>query len=291
MNSYTLRLLFDLINSRLSDFYPSTEIQSIRRLIIEDIVGIPHYQVHLMPDKIIDNETSEKVIATLQKLEAKQPIQYILGSTHFMDLPFRVNPSVLIPRPETEELVSWIIESNNVESPRILDIGTGSGCIAIALAKHLPNSQVSAIDISADALSTAQQNATDNCVDINFINTNILDIPRIAGAPFDIIVSNPPYVRELEKQQMDDNVLNFEPHLALFVKDNDPLLFYRTIAQNASAWLKSGGKLYFEINEAFGNQTKDLLTASGFTDVEIRNDINGKDRMAFGKLTNTDAKH
>lgn len=284
MNSYTLKQLFDTIGSRLSSIYSGNEVRAIRKLLFDKVVGIPHFNVHINPNVNVDVETATRISDILNELEQGKPVQYAIGEADFMDMIFTVNPNVLIPRPETEELVGWVVGNNKNASPKILDIGTGTGCIAIALAKYITNAQVSAIDISMEALNTAKQNAMQNNVRIDFINADILTAPTIANAPFDIIVSNPPYVREMEKQVMHRNVTEFEPHLALFVSNNDPLLFYRTITINAHRWLKKNGQLYFEINEAFGNEIKDLLIENGFKDVEVRKDLNGKDRMAFGRI-------
>jgi len=284
MNSYTLRQLFDIIGSSLSELYPVTEVQAIRKLLFEKIVKMPEYRVPLNPNDLLNSDISNRILEILDELKKGNPVQYVIGEADFMDMVFEVNPSVLIPRPETEELVHWIVSNNKDNSPKILDIGTGSGCIAISLAKYISNARVSALDVSERALGVAKLNAKKNGVNVGFIIGDILELLEIDGAPFDIIVSNPPYVRELEKQLMSRNVTDFEPHLALFVSDNDPLLFYRTIAQKSQNWLKPNGQLYFEINEAFGNEIKDMLIGIGFRDIEIRKDINGKERMAFGRF-------
>ena len=283
MNSYTLRQLFDIIGSSLSELYPATEVLAIRKLLFEKIVKMPEYRVHLNPNDILSGDIASRILEVLDELKKGNPVQYVIGEADFLDMVFEVNAEVLIPRPETEELVHWIISNNKNNSPKVLDIGTGSGCIAISLAKYLSDAQVTALDVSENAIKVAKRNALINHVNVDFIKGDILEIYEIAGAPFDIIVSNPPYVREQEKQLMNRNVTDFEPHLALFVSDNDPLLFYRTIAQKSRNWLNPNGQLYFEINEAFGNEIKDLLISNGYSDVEIRKDINGKDRMAFGR--------
>jgi release factor glutamine methyltransferase len=231
----------------------------------------------------------ESVLAELKK---EKPIQYILGETEFYGLPFLVNENTLIPRPETEELVEWIIKSTNYEilstKLRILDIGTGSGCIAISLAKNITNAEVSAIDISEKALATAKKNAEINKVEVSFINIDILKINDLAELPtsnfqlptqFDIIVSNPPYVRNLEKAEIKPNVLEYEPHLALFVEDTDALLFYRKIADLAKENLSENGMLFFEINQYLGKETVELLENLGFKNIELKKDIYGNDRM------------
>jgi release factor glutamine methyltransferase len=202
--------------------------------------------------------------------------------THFYGLEFEVNSAVLIPRPETEELVDWIVQKSKIKNQKskikILDIGTGSGCIAIALAKNLPNAQVFALDVSEQALATAKTNAELNQVTIQFLHQSILETENLCQQ-FDVIVSNPPYVRELEKQEIKKNVLDNEPHLALFVEDNDALIFYRKIAQLAQKNLNPQGQLYFEINQYLGQEMLDLLREMGFKNSELRQDIYGNDRM------------
>jgi release factor glutamine methyltransferase len=225
-------------------------------------------------------------------LKKEKPLQYIVGETEFYGLPFLVNENTLIPRPETEELVELIIKSYNLQpttyNPKILDIGTGSGCIAISLAKNITNSQVFAIDVSEKALTTAKKNAEINEVTINFIQADILKVDDLENlsnsnsklpSQYDVIVSNPPYVRNLEKSEIKPNVLEYEPHLALFVDDSDALLFYRKIAELAKKNLKENGKLYFEINQYLGKETVELLENLGFNDVVLKKDIYGNDRI------------
>ena len=241
----------------------------------------------------------------VEGMQKEKPIQYILGKTEFYGLPFTVTDDVLIPRPETEELVDWIVEdikseklkvksqniktgnqqptTNNQQPIIILDIGTGSGCIAIALAKNIPTARIFALDSSAKALEIARQNARLNEVEIQYIQADILESPvdlsGIEHHKFDIIVSNPPYVRELEKGQMKNNVLKYEPEKALFVKDNDPLVFYKTIADFAIKNLKKEGKMYFEINQYLGNETVAMLAGKNFTKTVLKKDLFGNDRM------------
>jgi len=225
-------------------------------------------------------EEFQKAILRLKNFE---PIQYIVGETEFYGLPFKVNRHTLIPRPETEELVEWIISgqkliTNNPKSITILEVGTGSGCIAISLAKNLPNSRIFALDVSVEALKIARENAEINEVEIEFFQTDILtveDLPK----QFDIIVSNPPYVRELEKELMQQNVLRYEPESALYVANEDPLVFYRVISKLAKNHLKPNGTLFFEINEYLATEMIALLKSEGFQNIEINKDIFGKDRM------------
>lgn len=268
----------------LSSIYDSQEVDSFFYLILNNFYEMSRVDLALKPDFEIDENEIGKWKNILADLQLQKPIQYILGETEFYGLHFKVNSSVLIPRPETEELVDWILKnnSNNSEKLRLLDIGTGSGCIPISLAKNLKNCEVSAIDISIEALEVAKGNAEKNSVKVIFIETDILKAENLAET-YDIIVSNPPYVRELEKQEMQKNVLEFEPHLALFVEDEDALLFYLKITQLASKSLSEGGQLYFEINQYLGQRMVDLLNEYKFRDIELRKDIYGNDRMIFGR--------
>ncbi|MFD1294488.1 peptide chain release factor N(5)-glutamine methyltransferase [Lutibacter holmesii] len=266
--------------SELSNSYPETEIQSFFNILIEHVLNLNRIDIALQPNF----EISENNLNTLQKnlnsLKNNIPIQYIIGETEFYGLPFKVNKNVLIPRPETEELVSWILEVSKVENSTltILDIGTGSGCIPISLAKNLPTATISAIDISSKALKTAKENAQLNNVTIQFLEKDILKTNSL-NTQYNIIVSNPPYVRELEKAEMQKNVLNYEPHLALFVENNNPLLFYNKIADLATKHLSKNGLLFFEINQYLGKETVDLLISKGFTAIELKKDMFGVDRM------------
>ncbi|GAA6772919.1 peptide chain release factor N(5)-glutamine methyltransferase [Flavobacterium sp. CGRL2] len=223
----------------------------------------------------------------LKQLKKEVPIQYLLGKTNFYGLDFEVNENVLIPRPETEELVEWIINENSnpdkSKKTKILDIGTGSGCIAISLAKNLPNAEVYGIDVSKKAIETAKRNAVKNNVDVTFVLLDILETEELR-CNFDIIVSNPPYVRNLEKEEIKKNVLDYEPHLALFVEDNDALIFYKKIASLAQKRLFEKGKLYFEINQYLGKEMIELLENMDFKNVELRKDIYDNDRMIKGNI-------
>ncbi|PKP12361.1 MAG: peptide chain release factor N(5)-glutamine methyltransferase [Bacteroidetes bacterium HGW-Bacteroidetes-3] len=263
----------------LSNAYPETEIQSFFTILVEYKLHLSRIQLALEHNFELDNDDLDFLQNALLKLKNQIPIQYIVGETTFYGLMFEVDKNVLIPRPETEELVEWIVKNHkNRNSLKILDVGTGSGCIAISLAKNLPNAKVSALDISAEALTIAKNNAILNNVTIDFINADILTISKLPDT-FDIIVSNPPYVRELEKAQMQQNVLSNEPHIALFVKDENPLLFYDKIAELAKNYLTKNGVLYFEINQYLGRETVDLLKSKGFKNIEVKKDIYGVDRM------------
>lgn len=265
--------------SALNELYPETEIQSFFNILIEFKLNLKRIDVALQPFFKVEVSDLDFLNKAINKLQKHIPIQYIIGETEFYGLPFYVNEHVLIPRPETEELVEWIIASTPLSNQiKILDIGTGSGCIPISLAKNLPNAEIYAIDISSEAIKTAKNNAILNKVDIYFTEADILNTTELPST-FDIIVSNPPYVRVLEKQEMQPNVLKHEPHLALFVEDNDPLLFYDKIADLAKNHLTENGQLFFEINQYLGKETVDLLKSKGFSEIELKKDMFGVDRM------------
>ena len=246
----------------LASMYGEGEAESFFYLILEEKQQLKRIDLALHPDLEISEEEIVVWNSILEQLKLEIPIQYLLGKTSFYGLDFEVNENVLIPRPETEELVDWIVsnvlKSGRSKSIKILDIGTGSGCIAVSLAKTLPNAEVFAIDVSEKALATAKKNAESNTVEVTFISQNILETQDL-NQEFDIIVSNPPYVRNLEKQEIKKNVLDNEPHLALFVEDNDALIFYRKIAELAQKNLSDSGQLYFEINQYLGKEMIALL--------------------------------
>jgi len=267
------------IQSELKGLYPETEIKSFSYFIIEKLTGFSKIEILVNKNTNFSVEQQHEIENIIKKLKNNVPIQYILGESEFFGLSFNVNESVLIPRPETEELVDWIgKENDSTNIKNILDIGTGSGCIAISLKYLFPNTIVDAFDISEKALETATSNASLNKLDVNFTKVDILNAPDI-DKKWNVIVSNPPYVTQQEKHEILPNVLEHEPHLALFVPDNDPLLFYRHIAQFALSHLLPSGKLYFEINREFGNECMNLLSEMGFCEVELRKDISGNDRM------------
>eukprot|EP01093_Parvamoeba_rugata_P011279 TRINITY_DN3098_c0_g3_i1.p1 TRINITY_DN3098_c0_g3~~TRINITY_DN3098_c0_g3_i1.p1 ORF type:complete len:291 (-),score=63.67 TRINITY_DN3098_c0_g3_i1:767-1639(-) len=286
-----LRELQHIFHIELDAIYGKHEVDSFFYLCTEHYLNVPRIQLTLEPGLAITKPETDTFFKVLEDLKQQKPIQYILGETEFFGLPFKVNKNVLIPRPETEELVDLIIRSVTslvVDKPvKILDIGTGSGCIAIALAKNLPNAKVYALDVSKEALKVAKQNAEINKVDINFIEASILDdtchLAFEAESNFDIIVSNPPYVRNLEKEEIKPNVLDNEPHLALFVEDGNPLLFYKAITNFAIKKLKDKGSLYFEINQYLGEETQQLLIDANFEAIELLKDLNGNDRMLKGE--------
>jgi len=264
--------------SELSELYDIAEAERFFYMLLEEYRAMKRIDLSLYPDSFFSKPEIALFENAFEKLRQEIPIQYIIGKAHFYGLEFEVNPHVLIPRPETEELVDWIVTTFEFKgSPKILDIGTGSGCIAISVAKNLPDADVSAIDISADALETAKRNAIRNNANVTFIQTDILSANRLDE--YDVIVSNPPYVRHLEKQEMGNNVLEHEPHLALFVSDDDALIFYRKIAALSIHALRPGGTLFFEINQYLAQETIRMLDAAGFTDIELRKDLFGNDRM------------
>lgn len=262
----------------LSPFYEKDEIESFFYLILENEKHLKRIDLALNPDLEFSEEEVQKWDYYKNELQKQKPIQYLLGKTQFFGLEFFVNQHTLIPRPETEELVDWIVKENQSEKGlKILDIGTGSGCIAISLAKNL-EAEVFAFDISEEALMMAQKNADHNRTFVHSVEFDILN-EVWEGEKFDIIVSNPPYVRELEKEQIKPNVLEYEPHLALFVEDENPLLFYEKIADFAKEHLSDNGKLYFEINQYLGKETSEMLKNKGFKNVILKKDIYGNDRM------------
>lgn len=269
----------------LTSMYGEGEAESFFYLILEEKQQLKRIDLALHPDLEISASAIVAWNSILQQLKLEIPIQYLLGKTSFYGLDFEVNSAVLIPRPETEELVDWVVsnvlKNGRSKSVKILDIGTGSGCIAVSLAKNLPNAEVFAIDVSEKALTTAQKNAERNEVEVTFISQNILETIDL-GQEFDIIVSNPPYVRNLEKEEIKKNVLDNEPHLALFVEDNDALIFYRKIAELAQKNLSDSGKLYFEINQYLGKEMVSLLEELNFKNIELRKDIYENDRMMLG---------
>lgn len=268
------------IKESLDLCYPPGEISSLTRLIMEQVCGILPHQLLLGKGKELSDTEKEQIKQIVQRLKDSEPIQYILGEALFYGITFQVTPAVLIPRPETEELVELILQDYKDKEARILDIGTGSGCIAITLARHLKQTRIHALDISPEALVIAQENAQINQVDISFVEADILSTSENPfGQKFNCMVSNPPYIMNKEKVEMEQNVLAHEPHQALFVPDNDPLLFYRAIARLGQSWLQDNGHLYFEINAQCGKQTTEMLQAEGYNAIEVIQDISHKDRI------------
>jgi release factor glutamine methyltransferase len=290
-----LKELATKFSTDLNSLYPKDEALALFQLTLHHLLGLSRADYLLKKEQEISVNDISKFETVLKELQTGRPIQYIVGEAHFYGLTFKVNESVLIPRPETEELVEWILTSvascelqvmglnpttHNPQITTILDIGTGSGCIAIALKKNLPNAEVYALDIAVDSLEIAKQNAELNKVDVEFIHQDILT-PSVSHLPssISIIVSNPPYITEHEKAEMHSNVLSHEPHRALFVSNEKPLTFYEAIANFALKNLENNGLLFFEINEYLSQQTIDLLKGKGFKNIELKKDMQGKDRM------------
>ena len=287
--------LLQYIREQLQGCYPDSEIRAIAYRILESVCQADRQTLLRDKDKQLSANDLAQIQKIIEELKKYRPLQYILGETEFFGLPFYVNEQVLIPRPETEELVEWILKSeqNRVGDAefKILDIGTGSGCIAIALAKHLPEAEVYALDISEKALELAEKNANRNKVSVRFFQYDILSpfspaSPISLASPispiFDIIASNPPYVTPSEKPTMTPNVLAYEPHLALFTPENQPLLFYERIADFGRIFLKPGGRIFFETNALFGEAVAELLQQKGYGKVELKRDIAGRHRMVGG---------
>lgn len=283
-----LKEIKNIFHKELDDVYPKEEVDSFFQMLVEHYLGLERFVLAIQPNLTVTKEEEQPLFEALSQLRLHRPIQYIIGTAHFMDMDFYVDENVLIPRPETEELVRWIVEEvgpiKGVLADHrliILDIGTGSGCIAVSLAKNLPSYEVHAFDISDAALKVARKNATLNRVDVSFEEIDILAIDE-SGSKYDIIVSNPPYVREREKKVMHKNVTSHEPGLALFVSDENPLRFYDAIARFAQKNLKENGSLFLEINQHLAKETEQLLRNHNFSEIELRKDMFGNDRMMKG---------
>ena len=266
------------IRQSLQDIYPPEEVKALTMLICCDMLCLDALDIYLGKDMILSECKERELENIIFRLQKNEPIQYIRGFAEFDGRRFKVTPGVLIPRPETVELVELVVREN-ANACRLLDIGTGSGCIAISLDKKLPDAEVEAWDISEDALAIARENNKVLAADVTFLQRDVLSNDWEKAPSFDVIVSNPPYVTEAEKKEMDANVLDWEPELALFVPDDDPLRFYRRIADLGRELLLPGGKLYFEINQAYGRETAHILEMNQYHDVRVIRDIFGKDRI------------
>ncbi len=273
-----MKRITQIINEELSGYYTQGEISALTRIIATELLGVSQMAFYLKDDITLTAEQEVMLENAIERLKKQEPIQYVLGYCDFCDLRFKVTPATLIPRPETSELVEWIAADHHGKTVNILDIGTGSGCIAVSLAHKLSQSKVTAWDISPEALAIAAENSSNNSTEVTFEQVDILSYEP-TGAQLDIIVSNPPYIKENEKSAMHANVLGWEPHTALFVPDSDPLIFYRTIAEKGLHMLAHGGTLYFEINRAHGAETMEMLAIIGYTNIELRKDFAGNDRM------------
>lgn len=277
--------MFRTLRTRLAAVYPDGEAQAIVFLVLEKLFGLSRTDVLMGGLERLTAEQTAELEQVMLRLERGEPVQYVLGVADFDGMTLGVAPGVLIPRPETEELVEWIAEDfKSAKRLRILDIGTGSGCIALSLARRFTDASVTAWDISDDALRIASANAERLGLDVEFKKRDALctEVAEADVANYDIIVSNPPYICEKERVDMDNNVLQHEPETALFVPDNDPLLFYRAISDLAQKMLRSGGGLYFEINREYGKETASMMRAMGFDSVELRKDFMENDRMVKG---------
>jgi len=283
----------DYFNKTLKKLYPTSEIDTFLFLLLEEYLNFKRIDVVLKSNFEISSEDLTLLKSSTKLLEQEVPIQYILGKTEFYGFPFILNEHVLIPRPETEELVTSVLNKisklerlhpiEKEKKLKILDIGTGSGCIPISLKRSLPFAEITAIDIANEALIIAQKNASLNKVNINFIQQNILKTTGLDDI-YDIIISNPPYVRVSEKIEIKNNVLKNEPHLALFVEDNNPLIFYSKIAELAKSHLTKNGTLFFEINQYLGKETVELIKLKGFNKIQLKKDIFGHDRIIIASL-------
>lgn len=270
------------IRQSLKDVYPPEELKALSMLICCDMLGFDALDIYMGKDIILSECKQRELENIIFRLQKNEPIQYIRGFAEFCGRRFKVAPGVLIPRPETAELVELIVKENP-DARHLLDIGTGSGCIAISLDKNLPNAKVEAWDVSEDALAIARENNESLDARVSFRQTDVLADELEREPSFDVIVSNPPYVTEAEKQDMDANVLEWEPELALFVPDEDPLRFYRRIAMLGRELLVEGGKIYFEINQAYGRETTHMLEMNQYHDVRVIRDIFGKERIVTAK--------
>jgi release factor glutamine methyltransferase len=283
--SKNIRTIKDIklyLNKELIEIYPQSEINALSSIILMTVLKVSRLHVFAMPEDPVSGKQVNEIINICRELKNGKPLQYILGGTSFYNCRINLNPDVFIPRPETEELVDLIIRENRGFTGTILDAGTGSGCIAIALAVNLPGTKVTGIDINEGAIKISKENAILNKANVSFFTTDIFNPDPGSMNDIQIIVSNPPYIRESEKKRMSKNVLDYEPHTALFVSDSDPLVYYRAILTLAETTLIPEGKIYFEINEAMGEAMVQLLEGSGYSGVRIIKDINGKERIIKG---------
>jgi len=282
VNIRTIKEIKIYLSRELEGLYPEPEINALSGIILQTVLKSSGLHIPAFPETIVLQKQIRQITRICRELKAGKPLQYILGHTNFLNCMIRVNSDTMIPRPETEELVDLIIKKNKGFRGTILDAGTGSGCIAIALAINLPGTTVTGIDISEGAILKAKENAILNNARVSFFRADLLNIDPSLFSGTDIVVSNPPYIRESEKKRMARNVLDYEPHTALFVPDTDPLVYYSAIIRLAETALTPGGRLYFEINEAMGRQMSILLKSAGYLSVEITRDLNGRDRIIEG---------
>lgn len=283
VNIQTIKDIRFYLTSELSEIYQEPEITSLSNIIIKTLFNVTKLHQLYLTEQQVTSSQAERITEICRELKSGKPIQYILGETIFYDCVIRLNRATLIPRPETEELVDLIIKENNGFSGNIIDFGTGSGCISIALAVNLRGASVTGVDISEEALRIARENAILNDTRVSFLKADILSLDPASIQKADLIVSNPPYVRNSEKKLMNKNVLDFEPHSALFVTDSDPLQYYKAILDLSDKIMVPRGIIYFEINEAMGQQMMKLLESHTYSEIKIVSDINGKERIIKGK--------
>lgn len=281
----TIQTAFTYITGAISELYDEREAAGIAHIVMEHLTGMSKLDRIVHKARVLSPDQRRRLKEAIEALQQHEPVQYITGAGWFYGMELLVNKNVLIPRPETEELVAWMVQdAGHRHRLQLLDIGTGSGCIPLALKKSLPDARVLAIDVSEGALEVARSNASRQRLDVRFLLMDALDPQQLAALPsFDMIVSNPPYITRSEQQSMQELVWGNEPSLALFVPDNDPLQFYRHISLMAKEKLLPGGALYFEINEAFGKEVVSLMEGHGFREVTLKQDMFGKDRMVKGK--------
>lgn len=279
-----LRDLRQEFRNALSGMYSDSELDAMFYILMEDLLGFPRHILGLEPQKSLTTQEANKLNASFALLKKGIPLQYVLGKSLFLDLDLEVGPGVLIPRPETEELVLWIVDNHKTQSNgmRILDVGTGSGCIPIGLKKNMSNAELHGLDSSIKALDYARKNADIHNIEILWHEADMGKALNFEGA-FDLVVSNPPYIPQSEAQHMHANVRDFEPSEALFVPDNNPLIFYRHLVELCKIYLKVGGWLYLEIHERFGTEVSGLLHSNGYTDIFLKKDIFGKPRFVRGR--------
>lgn len=282
VNIQTIKEIRPFLEKELSAIYPSTEISAFTNIIIKTVFKTSKLHIHAFPESLLTQKQAHQIKSICRELKEGKPLQYVLGETSFYNCTIKVNKDTLIPRPETEELVDLIIKENRGFRGSVLDAGTGSGCIAVALAINLPGTRVMGFDISEGAISLARENALLNNASIDFFTADMANFDINSIGNTDIIVSNPPYVRESEKKLMADNVLNYEPHAALFIPDSEPLKYYKYILKLAKGILVRGGRVYFEINEAMGEEMKYLLSEHGYSGIVIKRDLNDRERMIKG---------
>jgi release factor glutamine methyltransferase len=285
MPSNSIQAIRENIKKELRRLYPEREIESMTVILFRHRMGLEGYETGLRRDEILPAADIEWFGRAVEQLKEMLPVQYLTGEAEFLGLKLKVGPGALIPRPETEELARWIIDEHAGEAIRILDVGTGSGCIALALASHLPEAMVRGSDAEPRALRIAGENARKLGLNVEFVEHDITRDPLPGKLQaLDLLVSNPPYIPETDKPSMEANVLEYEPHAALFVPAEDPLLFYRHLSRAGSENLVPGGRIYLEIHEQYGREVMDLLEASGYGELQLRKDINGKDRMIRGRF-------